>query len=71
MNNKKIQYINLLLPTILYFLLFMLEVIMGTWNYESIITVYFIVFILLFFVILFAVLRELYIIKLCGCKRQC
>ena len=63
MNNKKIQYINLLLPTILYFLLFMLEVIMGHGITKALFTVYFIVFILLFFVILFAVLRELYIIN--------
>ena len=63
MNNKKIQYINLLLPTILYFLLFMLEVIMGHGITKALFSVYFIVFILLFFVILFAVLRELYIIN--------
>ena len=63
MNNKKIQYINLLLPSILYFLLFMLEVIMGHGITKALFTVYFIVFILLFFVILFAVLRELYIIN--------
>ena len=63
MNNKKIQYINLLLPTILYFLLFMLEVIMGHGITKALFTVYFIVFIILFFVILFAVLRELYIIN--------
>ena len=63
MNNKKIQYINLLLPTILYFLLFMLEVVMGHGITKALFTVYFIVFILLFFVILFAVLRELYIIN--------
>ena len=63
MNNKKVQYINLLLPTILYFLLFMLEVIYGTWNHESIIFSLFYCFYHLFFVILFAVLRELYIIN--------
>ena len=63
MNNKKVQYINLLLPTILYFLLFMLEVIMGHGITKALFTVYFIVFIILFFVILFAVLRELYIIN--------
>ena len=63
MNNKKIQYINLLLPTILYFLLFMLEVIMGHGITKALFSIYFIVFIILFFVILFAVLRELYIIN--------
>jgi len=63
MNNKKIQYINLLLPTILYFLLFMLEVIMGHGITKALFSVYFIVFIILFFVILFEVLRELYIIN--------
>ena len=63
MNNKKIQYINLLLPTILYFLLFMLEVIMGHGITKALFSGYFIVFIILFFVILFAVLRELYIIN--------
>ena len=63
MNNKKIQYINLLLPTILYFLLFMLEVIMGHGITKALFSVYFIVFIILFFIILFAVLRELYIIN--------
>ena len=63
MNNKKIQYINLLLPTILYFVLFMLEVVMGHGITKALFTVYFIVFIILFFVILFAVLRELYIIN--------
>ena len=63
MNNKKVQYINLLLPTILYFLLFMLEVIMGHGITKALFSVYFIVFIILFFVILFAVLRELYIIN--------
>ncbi len=63
MNNMKIQYINLLLPTILYFLLFMLEVIMGHGITKALFSVYFIVFIILFFVILFAVLRELYIIN--------
>ena len=63
MNNKKIQYINLLLPTILYFVLFMLEVVMGHGITKALFTVYFIVFIILFFVIRFAVLRELYIIN--------
>lgn len=63
MNNNKIQYINLLLPTILYFVLFMLEVFMGHGITKALFTVYFIVFIILFFVILFAVLRELYIIN--------
>ena len=52
MNNKKIQYINLLLPTILYFLLFMLEVIMGHGITKALFSVYFIVFIILFFIIL-------------------
>ena len=63
MKNKKIQYINLLLPTILYFVLFMLEVVIGHGITKALFTVYFIVFIILFFVILFAVLRELYIIN--------
>lgn len=63
MNNKKIQYINLLLPTILFFILFMLEVVMGHGITKALFTVYFIVFIILFFAILFAVLRELYIIN--------
>nr|WP_288294655.1 hypothetical protein [uncultured Granulicatella sp.] len=63
MNNKKIEYINLLLPTILYFVLFMLEVVIGHGITKALFTVYFIVFIILFFVILFAVLRELYIIN--------
>lgn len=63
MNNKKIQYMNLLLPTIFYFLLFMLEVIMGHGITKALFTVYFIIFIILFFVILCAVLRELYIIN--------
>lgn len=63
MKNKKIQYINLLLPTILYFVLFMLEVVMGHGITKALFTVYCIVFIILFFVILFAVLRELYIIN--------
>ena len=63
MNNKKIQYINLLLPTILYFVLFMLEVVIGHGITKALFTVYFIVFVILFFVILFAVLRELYIIN--------
>ena len=63
MQNKKIQYINFLLPTILYFILFILEVVMGHGITKALFTVYFIVFIILFFVILFAVLRELYIIN--------
>ena len=63
MNNKKIQHMNLLLPTVLYFVLFMLEVVMGHGITKALFTVYFIVFIILFFVILFAVLRELYIIN--------
>ena len=63
MHNKKIQYINLLLPTILYFILFMLEVVMGHGITKTLFTVYFIVFIILFFAILLAVLRELYIIN--------
>ena len=63
MNNKKIQYINLLLPSILYFLLFTLEVIMGHGITKALFTVYFIVFIIIFFVMLFAVIRELYIIN--------
>ena len=63
MQNKKIQYINLLLPTILYFILFILEVVMGHGITKALFTVYFIVFIILFFAILFAVLRELYIIN--------
>ena len=63
MQNKKIQYINLLLPTILYFILFILEVVMGHGITKTLFTVYFIVFIILFFAILFAVLRELYIIN--------
>ena len=54
---------NLLLPTVLYFVLFMLEVVMGHGITKALFTVYFIVFIILFFVILFAVLRELYIIN--------
>ena len=45
MNNKKIQYINLLLPTILYFVLFMLEVVIGHGITKALFTVYFIVFI--------------------------
>ena len=49
MNNKKIQYINLLLPNILYFVLFMLEVVMGHGITKALFTVYFIVFIILFF----------------------
>ena len=63
MSNKKIQYINLLLPTILYFLLFMLEAVLGHGITKALFTVYFVVFIILFFVILFAVLHELYIIN--------
>lgn len=63
MQNKKIQYTNLLLPTILYFILFILEVVMGHGITKALFTVYFIVFIILFFAILFAVLRELYIIN--------
>ena len=63
MQNKKIQYINLLIPTILYFILFILEVVMGHGITKALFTVYFIVFIILFFAILFAVLRELYIIN--------
>ena len=63
MNNKKIKYINLLLPIILYFVLFMLEVVIGHGITKALFTVYFIVFVILFFVILFAVLRELYIIN--------
>ena len=63
MHNKKIQYINLLLPTILYFILFMLEVVMGHGITKTLFTVYFIVFIILFFAILLAVLLELYIIN--------
>lgn len=63
MQNKKIQYINFLLPTILYFILFILEVVMGHGITKALFTVYFIVFIILFFAILFAVLRELYIIN--------
>ena len=63
MSNKRIQYINLLLPTILYFLLFMLEAVLGHGITKALFTVYFVVFIILFFVILFAVLHELYIIN--------
>lgn len=63
MQNKKIQYMNLLLPTILYFILFMLEAIFGFGITKALFTVYFIVFIILFFVMLFAVLHELYIIN--------
>ena len=47
MNNKKIEYINLLLPTILYFVLFMLEVVIGHGITKALFTVYFIVFIIL------------------------
>ena len=63
MQNKKIQYINLLLPTILYFILFMLEAVLGHGFTKALFTVYFIVFIILFFAVLFVVLRELYIIN--------
>lgn len=63
MRNKKIQYMNLLLPTILYFILFMLEAILGFGITKALFTVYFIVFSFLFFAILFAVLHELYIIN--------
>ena len=63
MRNKKIQYMNLLLPTILYFILFMLEAILGQGITKALFTVYFIVFSFLFFAILFAVLHELYIIN--------
>ena len=51
---------NLLLPTILYFILFMLEAILGQGITKALFTVYFIVFIILFIAILFAVLHELY-----------
>lgn len=51
---------NLLLPTILYFILFMLEAIIGFGITKAFFTVYFIVFSFLFFAILFAVLHELY-----------
>ena len=54
---------NLLLPTILYFILFMLEAILGFGITKALFTVYFIVFIILFIAILFAVLHELYIIN--------
>ena len=54
---------NLLLPTILYFILFMLEAILGFGITKALFTVYFIVFSFLFFSILFAVLHELYIIN--------
>ena len=54
---------NLLLPTILYFILFMLEAIIGFGITKALFTVYFIVFSFLFFAILFAVLHELYIIN--------
>ena len=60
MRSKKIQYMNLLLPTILYFILFMLEAIIGFGITKALFTVYFIVFSFLFFAILFAVLHELY-----------
>ncbi len=54
---------NLLLPTILYFILFMLEAILGQGITKALFTVYFIVFIILFIAILFAVLHELYSIN--------
>ena len=60
MHPNKIQYTNLLLPTILYFVLFILEAVFGFGITKVLFTVYFIVFIFLFFVILFAVLHELY-----------
>ena len=63
MRNKKIQYMNLLLPTVLYFILFSLEAIFGFGITKALFTVYFFVFFFLFFVILLAVLRELYIIN--------
>ena len=63
MQNKKIQYMNLLLPTVLYFILFSLEAIFGFGITKALFTVYFFVFFFLFFVILLAVLRELYIIN--------
>ena len=63
MRNKKIQYMNLLLPTVLYFILFMLEAVFGFGITKALFTVYFIVFIFLFLVILFAVLHELYSIN--------
>lgn len=63
MRSKKNQYMNLFLPTILYFILFMLEAIIGFGITKALFTVYFIVFSFLFFAILFAVLHELYIIN--------
>ena len=60
MQNKKIQYMNLLLPTVLYFILFSIEAIFGFGITKALFTVYFIVFSFLFFAILFAVLHELY-----------
>ena len=63
MRNKKIQYMNLLLPTVIYFILFMLEAVFGFGITKALFTVYFIVFIFLFLVILFAVLHELYSIN--------
>ena len=63
MRSKKIQYMNLLLPTILYFVLFILEAVFGFGITKALFTVYFIVFIFLFLVILFAVLHELYSIN--------
>lgn len=63
MHPNKIQYTNLLLPTILYFVLFILEAVFGFGITKALFTVYFIVFIFLFLVILFAVLHELYSIN--------
>ena len=54
---------NLLLPTVIYFILFMLEAVFGFGITKALFTVYFIVFIFLFLVILFAVLHELYSIN--------
>ena len=54
---------NLLLPTVLYFILFMLEAVFGFGITKALFTVYFIVFIFLFLVILFAVWHELYSIN--------
>ena len=51
---------NLLLPTVLYFILFSIEAIFGFGITKALFTVYFIVFSFLFFAILFAVLHELY-----------
>ncbi len=62
MNNKKIQYINLLLPTILYFLPVYARSHYGTWNHESIIFQFiFIVFIILFSSIFCSTCELLYI----------